>query len=93
MKNYGIPVASEGWIFIVPVAIVTIILFALGWRTPGYVALVLTVFVLFFFRDPDRTIPPGEGLVVSPADGKVIVVTDAFEPDYLKEDVTLLILP
>ncbi len=87
MKNYGIPVAAEGWIFIIPLAIVTIILFALGWRTPGFVVLVLTVFVLFFFRDPDRTIPPGEGLVVSPADGKVIVVTDAYEPDYLKEDV------
>jgi len=32
-------------------------------------------------------VPQGEGVVVSPADGKVIVVKDIFEPDYLKQDV------
>jgi phosphatidylserine decarboxylase len=87
MKNYGIPVAAEGWPFIIPLAIVTCLLFALGWRDTGYVSLVLTVFVLFFFRDPERTVPEGAGVVVSPADGRVIVVKDIFEPAYLKRDV------
>jgi phosphatidylserine decarboxylase len=87
MKNYGIPVAAEGWPFIIPLAIVTALLFALGWRSMTVAALVLTLFVLFFFRDPERSIPAGEGLVVSPADGRVIVVKDIFEPDYLKQDV------
>jgi phosphatidylserine decarboxylase len=87
MKNYGIPVASEGWPFIVPLAIVTILLFAFGWKNTAYVSLVLTLFVLFFFRDPERAAPEGKGLVVSPADGKVIVVKDIYEPDYLKQDV------
>jgi len=87
MKNYGIPVASEGWPFIVPLAIVTILLFAFGWKNTAYVSLVLTLFVLFFFRDPDRTVPEGKDLVVSPADGRVIVVKDIYEPDYLKQDV------
>ena len=87
MKNYGIPVASEGWMFIGPLAVVTALLFAFGLRTPGYVALVLTVFVLFFFRDPERATPAGQGVLVSPADGRVIVVKDVFEPDYLKQDV------
>ena len=87
MKNYGIPVASEGWPFIIPLAVVTALLFLLGWKNTGYVALALTLFVLFFFRDPERTVPQGEGLVVSPADGRVIVVKDIFEPDYLKQDV------
>jgi len=87
MKNYGIPVASEGWPFIVPLAIITVLLFAFGWKSTGVVTLVLTLFVLFFFRDPERTVPGEKGIVVSPADGKVIVVKDIYEPTYLKQDV------
>jgi phosphatidylserine decarboxylase len=87
MKNYGIAVAAEGWPFILPLAALTGVLFALGWRNTAIVALVLTLFVLFFFRDPQRPVPQGTGVVVSPADGKVIVVKDVFEPDYLKQDV------
>jgi len=87
MKNYGIPVASEGWPFIIPLAIVTALLFAFGWKNTAYVSLVLTLFVLFFFRDPERTVPEGKGVVVSPADGKVIVIKDIYEPTYLKQDV------
>jgi phosphatidylserine decarboxylase len=87
MKNYGIPVASEGWPFIIPLAIVTALLFAFGWKNTAYVSLVLTLFVLFFFRDPERTVPEGKGVVVSPADGRVIVIKDIYEPTYLKQDV------
>ncbi len=87
MKNYGIPVAAEGWPFIVPLAIVTVLFFALGWKYPAGVLLVLTLFVLFFFRDPERTVPEGKDVVVSPADGRVIVIKDIFEPTYLKQDV------
>jgi len=87
MKNYGIPVASEGWPFIIPLAVVTAFLFAIGWKNTGAIVLVLTLFVLFFFRDPERTVPAGGGVVVSPADGKVIVIKDIFEPTYLKQDV------
>jgi len=47
----------------------------------------LTLFMAFFFRDPARKIPSGEGLFVSPADGKVILIKDVYEKDYLKSDV------
>ncbi len=87
MKNYGIPVAAEGWPFILPLAAITALCFFLGWIIPAWVLCVLTLFVLYFFRDPKRTIPQGEGLVVSPADGKVIVIKDVFEPDYLKQEM------
>ncbi len=87
MKNYGIPIAAEGWPFIIPIAIVAGLLFALGWKNTAYAALMLTLFVVFFFRDPERTVPEGKDLVVSPADGKVIVVKDVYEPDFLKKDV------
>jgi phosphatidylserine decarboxylase len=87
MKNYGIPVAAEGWPFIIPLSIVTGLLFAFGWKNTALVLLVLTLFVLFFFRDPERTIPEGKGIVVSPADGKVIVIKDIYEPAYLKQEM------
>jgi phosphatidylserine decarboxylase len=87
MKNYGIPVASEGWPFIIPLFVLTVLLLAFGWRSIGCVSLTFTLFVLFFFRDPERSVPEGKDVVVSPADGKVIVVKDIYEPDYLKQDV------
>jgi len=87
MKNYGIPVASEGWPFIIPLAIVTTLLFAFGWKNTAIISLALTLFVLFFFRDPERIVPGGKEVVVSPADGRVIVIKEIFEPTYLKQNV------
>jgi phosphatidylserine decarboxylase len=87
MKNYGIPIASEGWAFIVPLAVLTGLLFAFGWKNAGVVSLVLALFVLFFFRDPERAVPRGGNLAVSPADGRVIVIKDIYEPTYLKQEV------
>ena len=47
---------------------------------------ILTFFMAFFFRDPDRIIPGGAGLFVSPADGKVIGIKDIAEKTYLDAD-------
>ncbi len=66
-----------GWPFVLAaVALALIGGLALGraWAIPG---LVLAAFFLFFFRDPNRTVPPGAGLVVSPADGRVMVAGGA----------------
>ena len=47
-------------------------------------SVLVTLLMLFFFRDPDRNIPGGEGIYVSPADGKIILIKDVYEKDYLK---------
>lgn len=63
-----------GYPFLIGGAVATIIL-ALLWKGAGIAALILTAFVYYFFRDPVRVVPQREGLVVAPADGRVIAVT------------------
>lgn len=45
--------------------------------------LVLNLFILYFFRDPDRTLPPGKNLVISPADGKVVHIKKIENHEYI----------
>ena len=81
------PIAIEGLKLIVPLAFLTLVFFVCGWRIAGGLALVVTMFMLFFFRNPRRPVPRGDHLVVSPADGKVVAVKDVREDMYLHQDV------
>ena len=67
------PIASAGYGFIIAGAFATVVLALLGLTTLTLIALVMTICVCGFFRDPDRIIPDEEGIVVSPADGKIIL--------------------
>jgi len=66
------PVASAGYPLIFAAAFVTAVLALLGLVLPALGGLIVTFFICYFFRDPDRVIPKNKGAVVSPADGKVI---------------------
>ncbi len=87
MKNYGIPVASEGWPFIIPLALITALLFAFGWKNTAVFHSRSRSSSCSFSVIRIASVPEGKDVVVSPADGKVIVVKDIYEPDYLKQDV------
>lgn len=67
------PIASAGYGFIIAGAFATVVLAILGLTTLTLIALLMTTCICGFFRDPDRIIPDEEGVVVSPADGKVIL--------------------
>ena len=63
------------------------IVFLLIWQPLGIFGLFLTAFIYYFFRDPNRMVPQREGLVVSPADGRVIAVKpNQSLPDDLTEE-------
>ena len=47
---------------------------------PAAVMAVLTALVVWFYRDPERSVPEGEGLFTSPADGRVVEISDAEHP-------------
>ena len=73
------PIHREGPKFIAIFAVVTLVLWIV-WAPLGLVGTVLTIWCYYFFRDPDRTVPMDEGLVVSPADGVVSLVGPAVPP-------------
>jgi len=65
------PLHREGVRFVAIFAVATLILFLL-WRPLGWLGVILTLWCVYFFRDPARATPTRAGLVVSPADGKVV---------------------
>jgi len=68
------PLARAGYPFIFTGAFVTVVFALLELRLPAVAALVVTLFIAYFFRDPDRVVPDQPGALVSPADGRVISV-------------------
>lgn len=79
------PIVREGFPFIGGGCAATLLLFLGGVEFLAAGAGVLTLFLAWFFRDPKRVIPRAEGLVVSPADGRVIRVEAGREERFLKE--------
>lgn len=66
------PIASPGYSLIGAAAFTTFVFALLELMFPALLGLAATLFIIYFFRDPDRVVPNGDGLVVSPADGKVV---------------------
>jgi len=76
---FSISIRNEGLPFLAVGVLVTLLLFAIA-QPLGWAGVALTVWCAYFFRDPPRVTPIGEGLVISPADGVVSQVTEAPPP-------------
>ena len=79
------PIAREGWPFLAIAMVVALALSYLQWWVLAALAWIVAVFILQFFRDPAREIPAQTNAVLSPADGKVVLVAKARDP-YLDRD-------
>ena len=70
----------DGYKFIAAAAVVAVLAFLIGWPAIGLLASLVAVFVAYFFRDPDRVTPLREGLILAPADGRIISVESVVPP-------------
>ena len=76
------PIHPDGWKFVAIGVVATLILFLL-WHPAGWMALILTLWIVYFFRDPWRVTPMRAGLIISPADGIIVSLTPAPPPPEL----------
>jgi phosphatidylserine decarboxylase len=79
VKSLCVPIHKEGYIFIAISAFLGVVLGYL-WSPFGWIGLIITLWVCYFFRDPVRYTPQREGLVISPADGHVSHIVTAPPP-------------
>lgn len=80
MNNYPHPIiAREGWLFLgIAIALAALVtFFSAAWSIPFWI---IALFILQFFRDPPRVIPQNPNAVLSPADGRVVVVEKTQDP-------------
>ncbi len=83
------PVHPEGRKFgLIASAIALFVLLILDWELLGWPLLGLAGFTFAFFRDPERVVPQGEGLIIAPADGLVSLIARVPPPPELQADAT-----
>lgn len=80
MRHPSVGIAREGYPFIVLLAFSCLVVAIIGCWPLALVLLLATWFAGHFFRDPERVVPQGEGVAVSPADGKVVKIQTAPDP-------------
>lgn len=84
-------IAREGYVFVAIAAAAAAVVFALALSRRSWalwllaiVFTILSLWVAWFFRDPERSGERGSQVVVSPADGKLILITEVDEPNFVK---------
>jgi phosphatidylserine decarboxylase len=90
-----VPIAGDGWRFIIGFTALGAFLLWLGrwWSTPwGVLFIGLGVFSVFFFRDFDRNTPADENAIYSPGDGKVVDVSTVADGEYAGQAIIRIFL-
>ena len=81
------PIAKEGLPFVIGAVIVAVFFGVIGWMVLAFFGLVLTAFIAYFFRSPERKIPTRPNAILAPADGKIIHIGEVDEERFLKQRV------
>ncbi|MDH5542561.1 MAG: phosphatidylserine decarboxylase family protein [Nitrospinota bacterium] len=81
-------IASDAWMFVIPLLLGGGIVYATGYRGASLVFIALALFVMFFFRDPEREIPQDANGIVSPADGTIVRIDHDWLDDSTGEKKT-----
>jgi len=79
MRNQNTPIAAEGYPFIAMAGAATLALVLLSWKIPALLALTVTLYIAYFFRNPQRTPPADENAFLAPADGVITFLGNARE--------------
>ena len=88
MKNYPHPIiAREGWPFLAGSVVIAVLLSVFVGGITAFLAWIIALFVLQFFRDPPRAIPRDIGAVLSPADGRIVAVERVNDPYVQREAI------
>jgi phosphatidylserine decarboxylase len=82
IRKMLVPIHREGYVFILA-GLAAMLLLGWVWEPLFWLCGLVTSWIIYFFRDPPRVTPLGDGLIVSPADGKVSAVTRAAPPPEL----------
>src|SRR5262245_3921193 len=83
LANFLVPILDDGWRFIAVFAFVTFLAALTGVAWLFWPLMVLTLWSVYFFRDPPRGVPQEDGLLLAPADGLIQMVTEAVPPSEL----------
>lgn len=75
-----IPIAKEGYVFIIPTGVIAGLLAIASFYWAAGILFLLFIYVVSFFRDPERIIPQEKNAIVSPADGKVVEIVKENDP-------------
>jgi phosphatidylserine decarboxylase len=83
MSDRMLPIAAEGWGFILVPLVLAVLLAWTGWIRSSLLLGLVTAFMAFFFRDPERVAPAVPGAILAPADGRVVDVRAAVNDPFV----------
>jgi phosphatidylserine decarboxylase len=82
LRRFLAPLHPDGFKFVAAGVLATVLLFLL-WAPAGWAAAIVTLWMVYFFRDPWRVTPTRPGLLLSPADGLIVSIAAATPPSEL----------
>ena len=88
LKNFLPPINAAGYPFIILFALFALLLSLLS-DFLGWIGFILTLWCVYFFRDPERVIPEKKNILVSPADGKILFAGPSKSPENLSDSKQL----